>query len=272
MRMLVDPVRAGSDVAYYRTYLERLTSGAGCSEAIVLDGREKQPAGSRFLFDESGELLEKSTSAEPDCAVLEALKPLSGRHRPYVAGGVSYLPSLPRCRLIIIGAGHVGQKTAALAADVDFDVEIFDDRGDYCSTERFPTAKKLHVGSIDDVLPAFSTRPDDFGIIVTRGHHHDEQALLHLIRKPFRYLGMIGSRRKIRMIFDDLEREGVSREALSRVHAPLGLDLGSQTVSEIAIAIVAELIAVRNRGDAPGLIPPMKDALRATRSEGTSTS
>jgi xanthine dehydrogenase accessory factor len=269
MRMLVDPVRAGSDIEYYRAYLNRLTSGAGCSEAIVLDGRGGQPAGARFLFDESGELLQKSAAVGPDGAVLAGLKPLSRRHRPYVAGGVSYLPSLPRCRLIIVGAGHVGQKTAALAADVDFEVEVFDDRGDYCSTERFPTASKLHAGPIDEVLPSITTRPDDFGIIVTRGHHHDEQALLHLIRKPFRYLGMIGSRRKIRMIFDDLEREGISREALSQVHAPLGLDLGSQTVSEIAIAIVAELIAVRNRGEAPGLIPPMKDALRSARSEGT---
>jgi xanthine dehydrogenase accessory factor len=264
MRMLVDPVRAGSGIAYYRSYLDRLTSGTGCSEAIVLDGREGQPAGARFLFDESGELIQKSTSVDPDCGVLEALRPLSGRHRPYVAGGVSFLTSLPRCRLLIVGAGHVGQKTAAMAADVDFDVEVFDDRGDYCSAERFPTSRKLHVGAIDELLPAISTRPDDFGIIVTRGHHHDEQALSHLIRKPFRYLGMIGSRRKIKMIFEDLEREGISREALSRVHAPLGLDLGSQTVPEIAIAIVAELIAVRNRGEA-SVIPIMKDALHSSR-------
>lgn len=264
MRMLVDPVRAGSAFPYYRAYLDRLISGAGCSEAIVLDGREGQPAGARFLFDESGELVQKTTNVDPDCGVLEALRPLSARHRPYVAGGVSFLTSLPRCRLLIVGAGHVGQKTASLAADVDFDVEVFDDRADYCSAERFPTSRKLHVGPIDEVLPAISTKPDDFGIIVTRGHHHDEQALSHLIRKPFRYLGMIGSRRKIKMIFEDLEREGISRETLSRVHAPLGLDLGSQTVPEIAVAIVAELIAVRNRGET-SVVPIMKDALHISR-------
>jgi xanthine dehydrogenase accessory factor len=272
MQMLVDPIRPESDIGYYRTYLDRLTTGAGCTEAIVLDRREGQPAGARFLFDEHGELLRSAGTAEPDCGLLEGLKPLSGRNRPYVAGGVSYLTSLPRCRLIIVGAGHVGQKTASLAAEVDFDVEVIDDRGDYCSAERFPSAKRLHTGPIDEVLPAFSTRPDDFGIIVTRGHHHDEQALLHLIRKPFRYLGMIGSRRKIRMIFDDLEREGISREALSRVHAPLGLDLGSQTVPEIAIAIVAELISVRNRSETPGAISQMKDVLRSAQSEGMPTS
>jgi xanthine dehydrogenase accessory factor len=107
------------------------------------------------------------------------------------------------------------------------------------------------VGPIDTVLAALDTTPQDFCIIVTRGHSHDEEALLHLVRKPSRYLGMIGSRRKIRLIFDDLERLGVSRSGLERVHAPLGFDIGSQTVPEIAVSIVAELIAYRNNPEAP---------------------
>ena len=82
--------------------------------------------------------------------------------------------------------------------------------------------------------------------MVTRGHNHDEEALYHLAETPARYVGMIGSRRKIRLIYEDLLNEGISREALSRVHAPLGFDIGSQTVPEIAISIVAELVAARN--------------------------
>ena len=91
---------------------------------------------------------------------------------------------------------------------------------------------------------------------MTRGHNHDEQALLHLAETSARYVGMIGSRRKIRLIFDDLLREGISREALARVYAPLGFDIGSQTVPEIAVSIVAELVAHRNLGQLPDRVRP----------------
>jgi xanthine dehydrogenase accessory factor len=203
---------------------------------------------------------------EPPAAVLENLKPLSSRPRPYVAGAISYLTTLPRCRLIIVGAGHVGQKTAELAADVDFDVWVVDDREEYCSAERFPSAKRRIAGPIGRELKALETTTDDFAVIVTRGHNHDEEALYRLIEKPFRYLGMIGSRRKIRMIFDDLRKEGISPAALERVHAPLGFDIGSQTVPEIAISIVSQLIAVRNRGESVSTIHALRDTVHASGS------
>ena len=103
-------------------------------------------------------------------------------------------------------------------------------------------------GPIDESLPQLEIDASTFCIIVTRGHSHDEEALAALAPTPARYVGMIGSKRKIRLIFDDLRAEGLSDETLSRVHAPLGLDIGSQTVPEIAVSIVAELIAIRNRG------------------------
>ncbi len=90
-----------------------------------------------------------------------------------------------------------------------------------------------------------------FCIIVTRGHNHDEEALYHLAETKARYVGLIGSKRKIKLIFEDLLAEGISREALERVHAPLGFDIGSQTVPEIAVSIVAELIACRNLAGEP---------------------
>jgi xanthine dehydrogenase accessory factor len=90
--------------------------------------------------------------------------------------------------------------------------------------------------------------PTTFAVILTRGHRHDEEALYHLARTACGYVGMIGSKRKIRLIFEDLEAKGVPAEALARVHAPLGYNIGSQTVPEIAVSIVAELIACRNLG------------------------
>jgi xanthine dehydrogenase accessory factor len=133
-------------------------------------------------------------------------------------------------------------------------VWVVDDREQYCNSARFPFAKCLQVGPLDESLKELRVDEQTFCIIVTRGHHHDEEALSLLARRPSRFLGMIGSRRKIRLIFDDLLREGIPRDDLRRVHAPLGLEIGSQTVPEIAVSIVAELIAHRNLADVP---PPL---------------
>jgi xanthine dehydrogenase accessory factor len=140
---------------------------------------------------------------------------------------------------------------ADLAADVDFDVWVVDDREQYCNQDRFPRAHRLIVGPIDSSLSGLNIDANTMSIIVTRGHNHDEEALYHLVETKSRYVGMIGSRRKIKLIFEDLLREGISRDALEAVHAPLGFDIGSQTVPEIAVSIVAELIAHRNLGCIP---------------------
>ena len=105
---------------------------------------------------------------------------------------------------------------------------------------------------IDRVLPDLEITPDTYCLIVTRGHSHDQEALFRLVDRGARYVGLIGSKRKIKMIFDNLAAEGVSREALTKVYAPLGIDIGSQTVPEIAVSICAELIAHRNLGHVPG--------------------
>jgi len=128
--------------------------------------------------------------------------------------------------------------------------------------ERFPRAERRIGGTIEDVLPNLEITRDTYCLIVTRGHNHDEEALFHLADRGARYVGLIGSRRKIRMIFEDLLDQGVSAEALELVHAPLGINIGSQTVPEIAVSICAELVAHRNcEGRVPGrpdkiLVPP----------------
>ena len=250
MRMLVDPLRAGADLAYYEELARLIDLGRGGTEAVVLEPAAcGLPALSRFLFDREGACVAGPKGLSPSPALLANLRPLSQRPRPYVAEGVSYLPHLARGKLLVVGGGHVGQKVADLAADVHFDVTVVDDRAEYVTEERFPKAVRRIAGRIDEVLPGLEVDEDTFCIIVTRGHNHDEEALFHLVRQPSRYLGMIGSRRKIKMIFDDLRREGIEDSHLARVHAPLGLEIGSQTVPEIAISIVAELIACRNRND-----------------------
>src|SRR5262249_21683330 len=151
---------------------------------------------------------------------------------------------------LIVGGGHVGQAVARLAAEADFDVDVLDDRPAYVSAERIPQARRRLVGDIGQTLRELAPTldPGHYCLIVTRGHRHDEEALYHLAPTEAGYVGMIGSKRKIKMIFEDLISRGVNGNALARVHAPLGLDIGSLTVPEIAISIVAELIACRNLG------------------------
>jgi xanthine dehydrogenase accessory factor len=247
MVMLVDPVRSIESARYYESLQQLLQSGRGATEATVLgDGFPEAPAGSRFLLDRDGHVIANDGANVAPEALLSSLRPLADRPRPYVTSGVSYLPHLPRCRLLIVGGGHVGTKVAALAAECDFDVWVCDDREEYCNPQRFPAAERLLCGPIEDVLSGVEVDGDTFCIIVTRGHNHDESALFQLVTKPARYIGMIGSKRKIRLIFDDLRQAGISDELLEQVRAPIGFDIGSQTVPEIAVSIVAELIACRS--------------------------
>jgi xanthine dehydrogenase accessory factor len=253
MKMLVDPLRPDDDFSYFEKLHEFILAGTACTEAIVIDPEKAGAghAGDRFLLSATGEMVAARTQAAMPAAVSGQLRPVHHRPRAYVEQGISYLPFLERCRLIVVGAGHVGQRVADLAAQVDFDVWVVDDRQEYCNSERFPTASRLLVDSIDTALSGLEIDARTYCLIVTRGHHHDEEALYHLAEKPAAYVGMIGSRRKIKLIFDDLLAEGISRSALEKVSAPLGLDIGSQTVPEIAISIVAELIAHRNLGAVP---------------------
>lgn len=252
MTILADPLAGATRTdaaAYYGTFRQLVESGCGCTEAVVLTG---ELAGSRYLFDAAGQPIARRATAPPPDAVLSQLQPLSERPAPSARQGISLLPVLPRVTLLIVGGGHVGRAVGQLAAEVDFEVWVVDDRAAYVDRDRFPTAHRLIAGDIGstlkDLVAQGAITPSTYAIIVTRGHAHDEEALFHLAPTAAGYVGMIGSKRKIKLIFDDLLAKGIGAETLRRVHAPLGLDIGSQTVPEIAVSIVAELIARRNRG------------------------
>jgi xanthine dehydrogenase accessory factor len=253
MKIVVEPVRGG-DAVYFQRLSEVTEEARGCTEALVFDQEASGLAApSAYLFDRGGRYV---AGIRPDAdavtKVAAQLRPLAERPRPYAAQGIAYLPELPRCRLVVVGGGHVGKAVADLAADLDFDVWIVDDRQEYASAERFPKAERRMSGPIDRVLPDLEITSDTYCLIVTRGHSHDQEALFHLADRGARYVGLIGSKRKIKMIFENLAAEGVSPDALAKVYAPLGIDIGSQTVPEIAVSICAELVAHRNLGHVPG--------------------
>ena len=162
----------------------------------------------------------------------------------------------PPGKLLIVGAGHVGQALAALAASLQFQVSVLDDRSDCASAERFPSAAR-YVADIEASLRDWPIDAQTYVVIVTRGHRHDGKALAAVIDSPAKYLGLIGSKRKVKTIFEDLLAQGAPLEKLLRVHAPIGLEIGAVTVPEIAVSIAAELVAVR-RGREGEAAQPMK--------------
>jgi xanthine dehydrogenase accessory factor len=149
--------------------------------------------------------------------------------------------------LFVFGAGHVGYYLARAASDAGFEVHVVDDRAAFANRDRFPFAASVVVEDIPAWLTATTLPTSAYAVIVTRGHRNDLDALEHLAPRDLRYLGLIGSRAKVARIYDQLLGEGRSTlEQLSRVHAPIGLDIGAVTPQEIAVSIVAELIAVKH--------------------------
>jgi xanthine dehydrogenase accessory factor len=256
MVIVAEAVRGTGPLAYFDAFRKLLDAGEGFTEAVVIDPAKAGggEVGARFLFDAAGELAAAWPSAEVPPGVHDRIKPLAGRPIPSTRDGVAAMPSLPRVRLVIVGAGHVGQAVAELAARADFDVWIVDDRAQYANAARFPEAGRIVVGPFAETLPALDLTPQTYALIVTRGHGHDQEALFHLAPTAASYVGLIGSRRKIRLIFDELREQGIAAETLARVSAPVGIAIGSQTVVEIAISIVAELIARRNLGVGDGRV------------------
>lgn len=153
--------------------------------------------------------------------------------------------SIPvRPRLWLMGGGHVALATAKVAAVAEFDVAVADDRAEYANEERFPGAACI-VCERYDGIPVSDVAPGDYIVIVTRGHIHDREALQWALGTEACYVGMIGSLRKRNMIYEALRAKGISQERLDAVHAPIGLPIGGHTPGDIAVSIVAEMVAVR---------------------------
>jgi xanthine dehydrogenase accessory factor len=160
-------------------------------------------------------------------------------------------PILPAPLLYIFGAGHVSLALFKAAQSAGFDVIVADDRDAYANAERFPGARQIFNSEFDQTLAELAVSDSAFIVIATRGHRDDLRILRWAVQTPARYIGMIGSRRKAITVYRQLVAEGVRPELFERVHSPIGLDIGAITPEEIAVAIVAELIANRRNGERP---------------------
>jgi xanthine dehydrogenase accessory factor len=151
-------------------------------------------------------------------------------------------------RLIIAGGGHIAQPLCALGAMLGFHVSVIDDRASFANRERFPEADEIIVRPFAAAVESLNLDGHCYLVSVTRGHAFDEETVRAALNTPCGFVGMIGSRRRVKAMLERLEEAGVPRERLDQVHAPLGLDIGAETPEEIAIAIVAEIVRERRLG------------------------
>jgi len=159
-------------------------------------------------------------------------------------------PILPPALLYIFGAGHVALNVCRAAASAGFEVIVSDDRSSYATRERFPLAREVHALDFDEATRKLDPNESSYIVIVTRGHRDDMRLLRWAVQTHARYVGMIGSKRKVISIYKTLLAEGLAASLFDRVHAPIGIDIGAVTPEEIAVAVTAELIAIRRRATA----------------------
>jgi xanthine dehydrogenase accessory factor len=175
-------------------------------------------------------------------------------HSGLVCGGtleVFVEPILPPPTLFIFGAGHVSRAISKVATLAGFQTVVVDDRPDYASQKRFPEAAEVIADYFESAFTRVQPNESSYVVIVTRGHKEDLNVLRWAIQTPARYIGLIGSKRKIRTLYERLEEEGFDPELFKNVTAPIGLDIGAVTAEEIAVAFVAEIIAIRRRAALP---------------------
>ncbi len=228
------PQKAGAKMVVHADGRLVGTIGGGCLEAEMI-WRARQAI-------ESGRVQLASYDLTPDQAGEDGL----------VCGGrmqVLIEPLEPTPTLCIFGAGHVAQPLARMAKMAGFRVEVADDRVKFANRERFPDADLVVVDDFKAAAGKMTLGRHSFAVVVTRGHRGDTEALEAILGKGLRFVGLLGSKPKVIHIFSALEERGVPREELAQIHSPLGLEIGAETPEEIAVSVLAEMIALRRRVD-----------------------
>lgn len=229
-----------------------IAEGREVTTAVVVSAPDPALVGRRLAWDGSryhGSLEIPAADVEA-CALLHAGVDRPGCHA--IGAGIELYVErwAPPAELVIVGAGHIARPLAATGRLLDFRVTVLDDRPEFARRDRFPDADRVIVTDLEDPLAGIDVGARTYLVLVTRGHRHDYDCLKALARSESNpaYVGMIGSRRRVRAAFEQLAAEGVDASWLARIHAPLGLDIGAETPAEIAIAVAAEIVLVAHGG------------------------
>lgn len=246
--------------------------GEGGVVVAVVEDRSSlsMPTSARMLVPPSGEAIGTISCQVDSALILEARRRFAARKSGLAsfhveAGGVERVSLRDgdldvffevlerRPSLVIVGAGHIAVPLAQLAHVLDFHVTVLDDRPEYASEARFPNADTIVVGEYAATLAGLPISSDTYVVLVTRGHVHDRKSLEQVLGGPAPYIGMIGSKRRVQTVIEHLSKLGRAASELEQLYAPVGLDIGSRTPAEIALAILAEIVSVRRGGRAPSL-------------------
>ena len=253
--IFLEPLREDFLSVYEEAARIRQKGGSGILATMVkVDGEFLKGEGSKVLMRTSGEKvgsllgggeLEKRVLSEGEEALREKkprilVSDYEGRRMEVLLEPIFCEPTV-----YIFGGGHVSEQIAPLAKNVHFKVVVIDDREMFANRERFPAADEIIVSPFEKCFDRLNIDESSYLVIVTRGHLYDGMVLGQAVKSNARYIGMIGSRKKIRTLYQNLIEKGIAKETLSRVHAPIGIEINSETPEEIAVSIVAELIKVR---------------------------
>ena len=261
------------DVDLYQAILEANRKGHAVALATVTRTEGSTPGriGFKMLVFEDGKILGTVGGGENEAMVvaegLDSIRKAQARLKTVeyggaevssdvpICGGSSDIfiePILPSATLYIFGAGHVGQALAKFAKIVGLRVVIIDDRVEFANKERFPEADEILVTSFKDAKEKLKLFPNAYIVIVTHGHKNDFEVLKSFVEGDLNYIGMIGSKKKVEEIFKALGKDGVPERLLKKVHAPIGMDIGAESPSEIAVSIMAEIVSTMRTTHKPG--------------------
>mgnify|MGYP001257128406 FL=1 len=262
MYFLIDPVYTPGDYLPYAREIDFAYKGEGAVAlaTVIKSGNDgKSRIGDKLFIRENGKTEGTLGNLETDKGAIEKAKILMihGRNE-YVmtASGAEYFIEAYTTppQLVICGGGHVSRALASLAKPLEFRLFITDDREEFANEDRFPEADIIVSEKPEDALPNLPINPNTFIVVATRGHRYDNSALLAAAKTPARYVGLMGSKRKTILIYEDLMRSDLSLDRIREIRSPIGLDIKARTPEEIAISIMSEVLMFRLGGS--GL--PMK--------------
>jgi xanthine dehydrogenase accessory factor len=252
----------------YEEIVRIKNNGDSCALASIVrvKGSTPRPEGSKMLVRSDGSILGSIGGGCVEASVWEAAMEVIKQETPRVldfdmtgredtpegliCGGIMQVmiePVLPQPVVFILGAGHIGFAVSKLAKFSGFKVVVVDDRPAYANAERFPDADEIYVDDPAGKITQLNINKTAYLVIACRGHLEDQETLIEALKTSAGYIGMLGSRKKVKTVFANLTDQGVSQDSLKRVHAPIGIPIATDTPEEIAISIVAEMVDSRRQ-------------------------
>lgn len=233
--------------------IELIRNGETICLATVVSSEDAKiaPAQKAIVF-ENGSMEGELADGKMGLAVQDLAMKAIGEKKP---GLVEILPGIyvffdlisPELNLVICGAGHIAIPLSRFARSVGFRVTVIDDRDDFANHDRFPGCNVL-AADFSTTLRGLNLNHSHYVVVITRGHEHDVDCLMEILKQDTAYVGLIGSRRRVRFVIEILENKGIAKERLQTIFTPIGTPIGAESPEEIALSIISELVCIRRKG------------------------